>query len=308
MSKKQTVIDTVLKQSSPFYTSTITSLSGSSVALVCSTLNELEVQGKLKTSKDGKKTVYTLTDGANNTQLNITAEPICTVAEKFEYIRDVVRMVINEVNPSALITGRSGVGKTFLVRDELTKAGLKKDKDYIFVSGHSSAFGLYKLLHDNRDSFIVFDDCDSVFKDPKSVNLLKSALDSYAVRRVSWFSEKTDDKEEIDPYFDFEGRIIFISNLYADRIDEAVRSRSFCMNLDMTNAEVTEHMRNIVNLLEPKVPLAIKMEVLEFIDTISDCFEAYGLRTLMQAIRIHQGAKPGNDWRQMVKIITCNAR
>ena len=306
MSKKQNVIDIVYGQSAPFYASTITSLSGSSVALVSNTLNELIDQGKISTRKEGKKNLYTLTDGANNIQMNITTEPICSVAEKFDYIRDVVHMVIKGVNPSAMIVGRSGVGKTYLVRDELTKAGLQKDKDYLFVSGHSSAFGLYKLLHDNREHFIVMDDCDSIFRDAKSVNILKAALDSYDVRRVSWFSEKTDDKEDIEPYFDFEGRILFVSNLYAERIDEAVRSRCFCMDLHMTNSEVTEHMRNLVKDIEKDVPLDIKLEVLDYINSISDCFETYGLRSLMQAIRIRCGASRENDWRKMVKIITCN--
>lgn len=306
MSKKQRVIDTVYQQDNPFYASTITSLSGSSVALVCNTLNELIAQGKISSRKEGKKLLYTLTDSINNTQMNIVTEPICSMAEKFEYIRDVVRMVINGVNPSAMIVGRSGVGKTYLVRDELTKKGLIKDKDYLFVSGHSSAFGLYKLLHDNREHFIVFDDADSIFRDLKSINILKAALDSYDVRRVSWFSEKTDDKEDIEPYFDFEGRILFISNLYANRIDEAVRSRCFCMNLHMTNSEVTEHMKNLINDIEKNVPLDIKLEVLNYIDSISDCFETYGLRSLIQAIRIRCGANQENDWRKMVKVITCS--
>lgn len=306
MSKKQRVIETVFQQSAPFYSSTITSLSGSSVALVSNTLNELIDAGKISSQREGKKLVYNLIDGANNQQIRITTEPICTIAEKFEYIRDIVRMVINGVNPSALIVGRSGVGKTFLVRNELTKAGLEKDKDYLFVSGHSSAFGLYKMLHDNREHFIVLDDCDSVFRDPKSVNILKSALDSYDVRRVSWFSEKTDNKEDLEPFFDFEGRIIFISNLYADRIDEAVRSRSFCMNLTMTNSEVTERMRSIVADIEPNVDIDIKHEVLNYIDSISDCFETYGIRTLIQSIRIRQGAGHENDWKKMVQIVACN--
>jgi hypothetical protein len=307
MGKKQEVIDTVYQQTAPFYSSTIMALSGASPALISNTINALLHEGKLASRKEGKKLIYTLIDNGINTQMNIVQEPICSVAEKFDYIRYVVSLVINGVNPSALITGRSGVGKTHLVMDELKKAGLEKDKDYLFVSGHSSAFGLYKLLHDNRENFIVFDDCDSVFKDPKSVNLLKAALDSYDIRRVSWFSDKTDNNEDIDPYFDFEGRVIFISNLYAERIDEAVRSRSFCMNLCMSNAEVTEHMRNIIADIEPKVDMAIKLEVLEYIDTIADCFETYGLRTLIQSIRIRQGC-PAGDWRKMIKVVSCNAR
>ena len=307
MNKKQRVLDTVYQQSNPFYTSTITSLSGTSVALVCSTLNELQEQGKISTRKEGKKNVYTLIDEPNNIEMNITTEPLCTVAEKFNFIRDVVRMVINGVNPSALIVGKSGVGKTYLVRDELTKAGLEKDTDYLFVSGHSSAFGLYKLLHDHRENLIVMDDVDSIFRDVKSVNILKAALDSYNIRRVSWFSEKTGDKDDIEPYFDFEGRIIFISNLYADQIDEAVRSRSFCMNLRLTNAEVTDHLRNMIKFIEPGVDIDIKTEVLDYIDTISDSFEVYGIRTLIQGIRIYIGANGGN-WKKMIQIITSNSR
>lgn len=304
MSKKQQVIDTVLSQSTPFYSSTITSLSGSSVALVSNTLNELIAQGKITSRKEGKKLIYTLTDASANKELNIVETPICSVAEKFDYIREVVRMVINGVNPSALITGRSGVGKTYMVQDELKNAGLKKDEDYLFVSGHSSAFGLYKLLHDHRDQFIVMDDFDSVFKDMKSINILKAALDSYDVRRVSWFSEKTDNSEDIEPSFDFEGKIIFISNLYADRIDNAVCSRSFCIDLRMTNDEVTEHMQNLIQVIEPRLPITEKQEVLDYISTISNDFTAYGLRTFIQSIRLRHGAGPSTDWKKLVKVLS----
>ena len=303
MSKKQQVIDAVFQQSAPFYSSTIMSLSGSSVALVSNTLNELIAQNKISSRKEGKKLVYSLLDNDTNTQMSIIQEPICSVAEKFDYIREVVRMVIHEVNPSALITGRSGVGKTHLVMDELTRAGMEKDKDYMFVSGHSSAFGLYKLLHDNRDNFIVFDDCDSCFNDMKSVNILKAALDSYDVRRVSWFSDRTNDNEDIDPYFDFEGRIIFISNLYANRIDAAICSRAFCMDLRLTNDEVTEHMRNLINDIEPKASFEMKQEVLEYISSIASNFTAYGLRTFIQSIRIRQGCA-GSDWKKMIKVLS----
>lgn len=304
MSKKQQVIDTVLSQSTPFYSSTITSLSGSSVALVSNTLNELIAQGKITSRKEGKKLIYTLTDASANKELNIVETPICSVAEKFDYIREVVRMVINGVNPSALITGRSGVGKTYMVQDELKNAGLKKDEDYLFVSGHSSAFGLYKLLHDHRDQFIIMDDFDSVFRDLKAVNILKAALDSYDVRRVSWFSEKTDNNEDIEPSFDFEGRIIFISNLYADRIDNAICSRSFCIDLRMTNDEVTEHMQNLIHVIEPHISTSEKQEVLDYISTISNDFTAYGLRTFIQSIRLRHGAGPTTDWRKLVKILS----
>lgn len=45
--------------------------------------------------------------------------------------------------------------------------------------------GLYMALFINRDKLIVFDDCDSVFGNIDSVNILKAALDSYDTRMVS---------------------------------------------------------------------------------------------------------------------------
>jgi hypothetical protein len=310
MSKKQKVIDTVLTQQQPFHSSTITSLSGTSVALVSNTLNEMLEQGRLSSRKDGKKIVYSVTGDINTIDPNVpvqSTQPDCTVAEKFDYIRDIVRMVVAGVNPSALITGRAGVGKTHLVREEMKHAGLREDEDYIFVSGHSAAFGLYKLLHDHREQFIIFDDCDSVFKCPRSINVLKSALDSYDTRRVSWVSSSTENKEDLDSHFDFEGRIIFISNYYAHQIDSAVCSRSFCMDLHMTNREVTEHMENLLEDIEPTVDVNIKREVLEYLDSISDNFKSYGLRSLIQATRIRMGCAAGNDWKKMVKMVTANA-
>ena len=309
MSKKQAILDAVYAQHSPFYSSTILSLSGSSTAMVSNTLNELLSQGVISCSRDGKRMVYILTSSPKQEVLNIEGRKVieehsCSIQEKFDYIREIVRMVIGGVNSSALITGRPGVGKTHLVKEELCRAGLEKDTDFLFFSGYTSSFGLYKLLHDHRDQFLVLDDFDSCFKDQKSVSILKAALDSYDTRRVDWVSDRTERSEDIESSFEFTGKIIFISNIYASRIDEAICSRSLCIDLRLTNDEVTEHMGNLINLIEPKVSVELKREVLDFISSISNCFNAYGLRTFMQAIRIRVGAGPNTDWRKMIKLLS----
>jgi hypothetical protein len=301
MNTKQTIIDTALSQTSPFSTASIVSLSGASMASVNNTLSLLVEQGKIVANREGRKYIYSIIDGATNTQTTVIQEPLYTIAEKFNYIRNFVRMVIRGINPSALIVGRSGVGKTFLVKEEL------KDTDYLMVSGYSTAFGLYKLLYDNSDKFIVLDDCDAIYTDKKAVNILKAALDSYDTRKVSWYSEKTDDKEDIDPFFNFTGRIIFISNLYASQIDGAIRQRSICVDLHMSTEEVTEHMRNILPLLEKNVSMDIKTEVLDYMSSIANTFQTYGIRTLIQAIRTRIGADEGNDWKKMIQVMTCNS-
>lgn len=304
MSKKQQVINTVLSQSEPFYSSTITSLSGASIALVSNTLNELLVQGKLYSKKDGKKTMYTLNDINNNQQINVTTEPLCSVAEKFGYIRNLVDMVIKGIQPSIMITGQPGVGKSYIVRDQLKNANMQPNFDYIQVTGHSSPFGLYKLLHDHRDATIVFDDTDSIFCNDVSSNILKAALDSYDKRVVSWYSDRAE-QQQLDPYFEFKGRIIFISNMYLDKIDSAVRSRAFCFNLKMTNEEISEHMQNILSGIEPNISFDIKQDALDYLKTIHNSFQNYNIRTLIQSIRIRNYCiGTDRDWKKMINILT----
>lgn len=303
MSKKQEVLSAVLSQNVPFYSTTIASLSGASPALISNTINELIDAGKLTTHKDGKKNVYTLTGSVNNTLTTITTEPICTVAERFDYIHNLVDMVIKGVQPSVLITGQSGIGKSYIVKSRLKMAGLNPNEDYIQVSGHSSPFGLFKLLHDHRDEILVMDDVDSIFHQPSSVNVLKAALDSYATRYVSWCSDKAD-QQELESPFEFTGRIIFISNLFAERIDPAVRSRSFCFDLRMSNDEISEHMQNILKDLETTVDMILKQEVLDFVKSIQNRFMNYNIRVLIQAIRIRKYCLgTDKDWKKMIEIL-----
>jgi hypothetical protein len=84
------------------------------------------------------------------------------------------------------------------------------------IGGYVTPINLYKALYRNRfeNSLLVFDDCDSVLEDAKSINLLKHALDTTPVRHVSYYSDAqslTDD--DIPQTFEFQGTIIVISNI-----------------------------------------------------------------------------------------------
>lgn len=306
MSKKQLVVDAIFQQSAPFYTSTISSLSGASPALISTTINSLLEQNKLTSQKDGKKNVYTLLDKPNNTQTIITTEPICSVAERFEYIRNMVDMVISGVQPSVMITGQPGIGKSFIVRHQLESANLKNGEDYIQINGHSSPFGLYKLLHDNRDATLVFDDTDSILLNTISMNILKAALESYSVRNISWYSNVAE-QQELDSSFEFTGKIIFISNMFLEKIDPSIRSRAFCFDLKMSNEEISEHMQNILAEISPDISFQLKQETLDYLKIIQHTFINYNLRTLIQAIRIRTYCQHDNkNWKQMIKVLTNN--
>jgi hypothetical protein len=229
--------------------------------------------------------------------------PRWNVNQKFDFLGKLVHLVISEVNPSCVILGDGGLGKTYTVKAQLAKAGLTEGHDFEFFSGTATAAGLYRLLYENNGKLIVFDDCDAVLKDPTAVNVLKAALDSYDVRKVAWVSSLRVDG--LPQSFEFTGRIIFISNLDMNRIPEPIVSRSISIDLTMNMEEKIERMAALLPTLEKSVSLEAKEEVLALLKEHRSEIKNLNLRTLLKAVRIRKAYEAQTDangepiWREL---------
>lgn len=261
--------------------------------------------------KDGHRINYAVTGRGSDTSKGIitTSQPkikdimSLTPVERFGYISQLADMVIGGISPSLLVTGISGIGKSHIINERLKANDKVENEDFHIIKGKATPLGLYRFLHDHRDSTVVFDDCDSVFESDTSVNLLKSALDSYETRKISWISERL--PEDLDATFEFNGQVIFISNQDARNIDSAVLSRTMCIDLQMSRKEITEHLKNIIDVIEPKVEKSIKLEVLEFLDTMRDELENYNIRTFIKACRVRQFAdRQKSDWKKTFMVLS----
>jgi hypothetical protein len=89
-----------------------------------------------------------------------------------------------------------------------------------YITGAISAPGLYIALWNARNGgLIVLDDCDSVFGDEDTLNILKAVLDSCDKRIISWRKKSRWLAEEgCDPQFEFKGSIIFLTNKDFEKI------------------------------------------------------------------------------------------
>lgn len=235
------------------------------------------------------------------------------INERFTIMEDYVDMVAKRELASTLVTGEGGLGKTFTVMKGLTKAKLKDiakmeigarfdgQRGYIVVKGYSTAKGLYRTLYENRNQIVVFDDCDSVLKDPTAVNLLKAALDSYDTRVVTWNAEGWGSDEDLPKSFEFTGGVIFISNMPKSKIPQAIRSRAMCADVGMTRAEVIERMRVIVKSPEfmPEFDEEHKQDALEFVaeQVNNPLVASLNLRSLVNTVKMRQG-KP-ESWKRL---------
>lgn len=241
------------------------------------------------------------------------------INKRFEFLQKTVKMVAKGVQASAVISGQGGLGKSYTVRKTLEEMGLSDASDlgdmeagavlnrvktFTVVKGYSTAKGLYRTLYENKDSVIVFDDCDSVLKDPVALNLLKGALDSYDVRVISWNADMRD--EDLPRSFIFNGRVVFISNMAQNKIDQAIRSRSAVIDVSMTLDEMVDRMRVMIADDEflPQYDDQIKTDAIEFIASKKDEMKEVSLRSLITVCKVR--AEDDADWMEMAEYLTCN--
>ena len=207
------------------------------------------------------------------------------INKRFKFLEKFTSMVLYDITPSLLITGEGGLGKTYTVRKMLDINNLEEDIDYVIIKGYSTPKGLYETLYLNRDKILIFDDCDSILKDKTSLNLLKGALDSYDKRTISWLSKGFID-DGLPTSFDFEGQVIFISNLDLENVDNAVRSRTMSVDLSMSLEDKVLRMRSIIKDILPNYPLETKNKVLDYLDKHKENAKEFNIRTFEKSIKV----------------------
>lgn len=234
--------------------------------------------------------------------------------ETMEDIYQISRRVAAGAFNSLFISGRAGTGKTFNVERAMQDEGLVDEDDYILVSGAVSPIMMYKKMYQYRNKTLIFDDCDSVFRDENGRNMLKAALDTKKIRKISWLKKSSMVFDPIDvqdnpeaefnmleqglvpAYFEFEGRVIFISNLKKDVADPdgAIRSRSILIDVDPDDATLMERMKILLPHLEPKeLPIADKEEIFAFMAEAKDI----SMRTFVKAAGFKLAGL--SNWKRM---------
>lgn len=237
------------------------------------------------------------------------------INERFGFLEQIVSMVADSTMPSCVITGEGGLGKSYTVMKSLESAGLKNitdladfqvgqsinlRKSYRVVKGFSTAKGLYRTLFESNGMTIVFDDCDSILKDEVARNILKGALDSYSKRYISWMADMRDD--DLPKTFEFTGRIIFVSNMALEKIDQAIRTRCMVVDLSMSEMQKIERMEVIAKSDEflPEIDIQVKNDALAFLKTMIGEVPNMSLRSLIQVTKVFNR---GGDQTKLAKYL-----
>lgn len=140
---------------------------------------------------------------------------------------------------SMVVSGSGGVGKSFNIIKRLKEEHEKANIEFIYVNSNCTKVGLYTKLYEARHSHCVLllDDVD-VWKDEDQINILKAALETRPCgeeRLISYESSSSYlSKHDIPKQFDFQGKVIFITNKNLAKIAESNNSLSDHMQAFMT--------------------------------------------------------------------------
>ena len=227
-------------------------------------------------------------------------EIIERIRTRFDMLKEMTKAVKKQDVKAMIVSGPPGVGKSHGVEEVLDRYNtvqmLGGGKQFEVIKGAMSPIGLYCKLFKMADKgkVVVFDDCDSIFQDELSLNILKAALDSKKDRWIHWNTDSFKLRNEgVPDKFKFEASAIFITNLKFDKVKgkmrehlEALESR--CHYMDLTIDTERDKMLRIKQVIRDgmldsyKLSDEIKEEIVDFCDINKKRLRELSLRTVLK--------------------------
>ena len=229
-------------------------------------------------------------------------ETIDRLRERFDMLEDMTRATKKGDVRAMIVSGPPGVGKSHGVEKVLGKHDLiatlsERAPRYEVVKGAMSAIGLYCKLFKmaDKDNVIVFDDCDSIFSDELSLNILKAALDSKKRRMIHWNTDSFKLRNEgVPDSFEFKGSAIFITNIKFDNVksakmrDHLSALESRCHYIDLAIDTDREKLLRIKQITKDgmldtyALEDGVEQEIIDFIDINKGRLRELSLRTVLK--------------------------
>ena len=228
------------------------------------------------------------------------AEIVERIRQRFDMLQDMTKAVKKGDVRAMIVSGPPGVGKSHGVEQVLdrykTLEAIGGAKNHEVIKGAMSPIGLYCKLYKMADKgkVVVFDDCDGIFQDDLSLNILKAALDSKKKRTIHWNTDSFKLRNEgVPDQFNFEASAIFITNMKFDKVKGKLREHlsaleSRCHYMDLTIDSDKDKMLRIKQVTQDgmldayKISEEVKKEIVDFVDINKNRLRELSLRTVLK--------------------------
>ncbi len=227
---------------------------------------------------------------------------------KQQLVLDRVVGVARQYITGLIITGRGGIGKSWLVTKELERLGIP----YVLHNSHVTARGLLDELKAHPDAIHIIEDAEQLIRNLVALGILRSATwpgcrgrSGRLERLITWRTHR----ESLEVVFT--GNIILISNRELGKLPEmqALATRVPHIEFTVSDAEVAALMRSIA-LLGHRIGDAVLgpeecLEVAEFIIAESvQLSRPLDVRMLVNGFADRLQAEDGEagcSWRDLVR-------
>ena len=254
----------------------------------------------IKIMVSGADSVEESTDSTAAAAEESDVEAIERIRTRFNMLNDMTKAVKKGNVRAMIVSGPPGVGKSHGVEEVLDRYKMMESmgarKTHEVIKGAMSPIGLYCKLYKMADAgnVVVFDDCDSIFQDDLSLNILKAALDSKGRRMIHWNTDSFKLRNEgVPDCFEFKASAIFITNMKFDKVKgklrehlEALESRCHYMDLTIdTDRDKMLRIRQVVQdgmLNAYKVSDEVKEDIIDFVDINKNRLRELSLRTVLK--------------------------
>ena len=251
------------------------------------------------TLEKGKRENNSVNNSVKNTQKKMDETVYSDPKYVFEDIKTLTKFVAQGGSKSLIVCGMGGIGKTYEVTSTLRKIYGEPGDKYTYHSGAKiSPRSFYSAVFRERDMLQVWDEADSILKQDDTVMMLKPALDTSGKPAMEYVTNtlpmtgkneaeirdyclqcdeadtlvytnnpnKLKDGEMVFPSkFYFDGQMIFISNMRASEIEEAIKSRSIFLDVYLSATDVMNRMKTI---MKAQYPDETDESLNEFFDTM----------------------------------------
>jgi len=250
----------------------------------------------------------------NVVQPESDSEAAARIAERFEVFDIIAEACILQNTKAMVVSGAPGLGKSHQIGEKLES--LLGEDQYTCIKGYVRPTGLLKLLYQYRhpNSVIVFDDADSILADEVGLNLIKAICDTTSKRLVSWLSEGMlfceATGERIPKTFEFNGSIIFITNLDMDAMVQkkhkmaphlaALLSRAHYVDLTLKTRK--DFMIRIMQVIPKMLAHMAPNERKDVENYLRNNFESLRELSLRSALKIASLRTSSDKWKRICDV------
>jgi len=199
----------------------------------------------------------------------------------FDTPKHFLKMVCRGLSNSCILVGSGGFGKTYMSINVI-----KEEKaDFEYQNTYTTPLELYKLIFENRNKIIIFDDVEGLLTNLKCLAILKASLWETDGKRMVTMNTSDKVLQGIPRIFEFKGKIIILSN-HINLVDEhisALVSRTNYFELKFSYKEKLRIMKQITKKSYKKTDIKLRQKALELLIKNTDITtQELNFRTLIK--------------------------